>query len=123
MNDTPAVTEYIQRRLNYFPELEAEAEQLWADHGLAIHTLPQGPTSILRERYAVTVEIRPADAMKGHSRRYDQLARRLGEALARKTSDDQRRKETRETISAWTISPDEANLLAGVIQHIFRRSA
>jgi predicted transcriptional regulator len=71
------VTEYIQRRLNYFPELEAEAEQLWADHGLAIHTLPQGLTSILRERYAVTVEIRPADAMKGRSRRYDQLARRL----------------------------------------------
>ena len=36
------VTEFIQHRLNYFPELEAVAERLWAEHGLAIHTLHQG---------------------------------------------------------------------------------
>ncbi len=71
------VTEFIQRRLNYFPELEQRAEQLWAEHGLAIHTLHQGLTTILRERYSVAVEIRPAGAMGGRSRHYDRLARRL----------------------------------------------
>jgi predicted transcriptional regulator/DNA-binding XRE family transcriptional regulator len=71
------VTEFIQSRFNYFPELEEVAERLWAEHGLAIHTLQQGLTAILRERYSVEVEIRTADQMKGRSRHYDQLSRRL----------------------------------------------
>ena len=71
------VTEFIQRRLNYFPEIEEAAEQLWAENGLSIHTLQQGLTSLLRQRFAVEVEIRAADMMAGRLRRYDQLARRL----------------------------------------------
>ncbi len=71
------VTGHIQSRLNYFPEIEEVAEQLWADQGLAIHALHQGLTAILRERYSVEVEIRTADQMKGRSRRYDRLSRRL----------------------------------------------
>jgi predicted transcriptional regulator/transcriptional regulator with XRE-family HTH domain len=71
------VSEFIQRRLNYFPEIEAAAESLWVDHGLALHTLGQGLTDVLRERHSVAVEIRPADAMKGRSRIYDRHNRRL----------------------------------------------
>jgi predicted transcriptional regulator/DNA-binding XRE family transcriptional regulator len=71
------VTEFIQQRQNYFPELEEAAERLWAEHGLAVHTLYQGLTGVLRLRYSVGVEIRPTDMMQGRSRRYDRLARRL----------------------------------------------
>ena len=71
------VTEFIQRRLNYFPELEEAAERLWAEHGLAVHTLYQGLTGVLRLRYSVSVEVRASDMMQGRSRRYDRLQRRL----------------------------------------------
>jgi predicted transcriptional regulator len=71
------VTEFIQRRSNYFPEIEMAAERLWAENGLAVHSLQQGLTALLRERHSVDVEIRHADMMKGRSRRFDQLARRL----------------------------------------------
>jgi predicted transcriptional regulator/DNA-binding XRE family transcriptional regulator len=71
------VTEFIQKRLNHFPELEDAAERLWKDNELATHSLFQGLAGILRRRYAVEVEIRPAETMKGLTRHYDQLARRL----------------------------------------------
>ncbi len=71
------VTEFIQSHTNYFPELEEAAERLWAENGLAIHTLYQGLTAVLRQRYSVGIEIRPADLMDGRSRRYDRLSRRL----------------------------------------------
>ena len=59
------MTEFIQRRLNYFPELEEAAERLWADNGLSVHTLHQGLIDLLRNRYSVTVEVRAADTMPG----------------------------------------------------------
>lgn len=71
------VTEFIQKRLNHFPELEEAAEALWREDGLSIHTLQQDLMTVLRQRHGTEVEICPADAMKGRSRRYDQLARRL----------------------------------------------
>jgi predicted transcriptional regulator/DNA-binding XRE family transcriptional regulator len=71
------VTEFIQQRQNYFPELEEAAERLWAEHGLAIHTLYQGLIGVLRLRYSASIEVRPADMMQGRSRRYDRMARRL----------------------------------------------
>src|SRR5664279_17516 len=71
------VTEFIQRRLNHFPEVETAAERLWSDNGLAVHSLQQGLTTLRRERHAVDVEIRHADQMRGRSRRYDQHSRRL----------------------------------------------
>ncbi len=71
------VTDFVQRRLNHFPELEEAAERLWAENGLAIHSLDQGLTSLLRQRYSVDVEVRPVNLMGSLSRRYDQLNRRL----------------------------------------------
>ena len=71
------VTEFIQRRLNHFPELEEAAEKLWAENELSIHTLAQGLIALLRQRHSVDVEIRPVDQMQGRSRRYDRLARRI----------------------------------------------
>ncbi|HET7717255.1 MAG TPA: short-chain fatty acyl-CoA regulator family protein [Bauldia sp.] len=71
------VTEFIQKRLNHFPELEEAAERLWRENGLSIHALSQGLVALLRKRHRTEVEIRPAEAMKGKSRRYDQHARRL----------------------------------------------
>lgn len=71
------VTEFVQKRLNYFPELEEAAEQLWRENDFSIHTLHQGLIGVLRQRYATEVEIRAVEAMQGRSRRYDQLARRL----------------------------------------------
>ena len=43
----------LQRRSNHFPQLEEAAEALWAEHGLALHTLnrfDQPPVSALRRR-------------------------------------------------------------------------
>jgi predicted transcriptional regulator/DNA-binding XRE family transcriptional regulator len=71
------VTEFIQKRLNHFPELEEAAERLWRENELSIHSLSQGLIGVLRRRHSAEVEIRPAEAMQGRSRRYDQLARRL----------------------------------------------
>ncbi len=71
------VTDFIQRHMNYFPELEAAAEQLWAENELSIHTLHQDLADLLRDRYAVTVEIRRADSMPGRYRAFDRLGRRL----------------------------------------------
>jgi predicted transcriptional regulator/DNA-binding XRE family transcriptional regulator len=82
--ETPAVsipseevTEFIQKRLNHFPELEEAAERLWAENGLAVHALFQGLVAHLAERHAISVEVRPSDLMSGRLRHYDQLARRL----------------------------------------------
>lgn len=71
------VTEFVQKRGNHFPELESAAEKLWKENELSIHALSQGLVTLLRKRYRTEVEIRPAEAMKGRSRRYDQHARRL----------------------------------------------
>jgi predicted transcriptional regulator/DNA-binding XRE family transcriptional regulator len=71
------VTEFIQRRANYFPELEGVADQLWKENELSIHSLRQGLSDLLRDRHAITVEVRPAQAMGGRLRHYDQLTRRL----------------------------------------------
>ena len=71
------VTDFIQRRMNYFPELEAAAERLWAENDLSIHTLHQDLIALLRSRYAVTVEVRADEDMPGRFRHFDRLARRL----------------------------------------------
>jgi predicted transcriptional regulator/transcriptional regulator with XRE-family HTH domain len=71
------VTEFLQKRMNHFPDLEEAAEQLWVDNGLAIHTLQQDLMQLLATRYAVDVDIAPAEAMDGAMRRYNPLTRRL----------------------------------------------
>ena len=71
------VSDFIQRRMNHFPELEAAAERLWAENDLAIHTLHQGLIALLHDRYAVAVAVRRAADMPGRFRHFDRLARRL----------------------------------------------
>ncbi len=71
------VTEFLQKRMNHFPELEEAAEQLWVENGLAIHTLQRDLMQLLATRYAVDVDIAPTEAMAGALRRYNPLTRRL----------------------------------------------
>ena len=71
------VTDLIQRRMNYFPDLETAAERLWAENGLSTPTLYQDLVNLLRDRHAVTVEVRRAENMPGRLRHFDRLARRL----------------------------------------------
>src|SRR5271169_2346558 len=47
------VTEFLQKRLNHFPQLEEAAESLWVEHGLALHTLQQDLTNLLSSNFAV----------------------------------------------------------------------
>jgi len=71
------VTEFLQKRMNHFPDLEEAAEQLWVENGLAIHTLQRDLIQLLATRYAVDVDIAPSEAMAGALRRYNPLTRRL----------------------------------------------
>lgn len=71
------VTDFLQRKNNFFPELEAAADALWVEHGLALLNLQQDLVSVLNQRYAVDVEIVPAEAMPGVLRQYNPLTRKL----------------------------------------------
>lgn len=71
------VTELLQQRGNHFPDLEAAAETLWQENGLALHTLHHDLVRVLSQRFAVQAEIVPADRMPGLLRNYNPLTRRL----------------------------------------------
>ena len=71
------VTDFLQQRQNYFPELEAAAETLWLDNSLGLFTLQQDLVKVLAQRFAVDVEIVPGDTMPGLLRQYNPLTRRL----------------------------------------------
>jgi predicted transcriptional regulator/transcriptional regulator with XRE-family HTH domain len=71
------VTEFLQKRMNHFPDLEDAAEQLWVDNGLAIHTLQRDLMQLLTTRSAVDIDIAPVETMGGALRRYNPLTRRL----------------------------------------------
>lgn len=71
------VTDFLQRRANYLPELEEAADLLWAENGLSLFTLQQDLVKVLSTRYAVDVEIVDAERMPGVLRRYNPLTRRL----------------------------------------------
>ena len=71
------VTEFLQQRANYFPELEEAAAALWMDNGLGLFTLQQDLVQVLAQRFAVDMEIAPAAAMPGLLRNYNPLTRRL----------------------------------------------
>ncbi|MGL4240606.1 MAG: helix-turn-helix domain-containing protein [Beijerinckiaceae bacterium] len=71
------VTEFLQKRMNHFPDLEEAAEHVWVENGLAIHTLQRDLIQLLATRYAVDTEIAPAETMGGTLRRYNPLTRRL----------------------------------------------
>ncbi len=71
------VTDFIQQRRNYFPELETAAETLWRENQLALHTLQQDLVRVLAQRFAVDVEIVAADRMPQVLRLFNPLTRRL----------------------------------------------
>jgi predicted transcriptional regulator/transcriptional regulator with XRE-family HTH domain len=71
------VSELIQQRLNHFPELERAAEKLWAENDIALHNLQHDLIRVLAQRYAVQVEIVPAERMPNLLRSYNPLTRRL----------------------------------------------
>lgn len=71
------VTDFIQRRANYFPQLEEAADLLWMENGLSLFTLQQDLVKVLSTRYAVDVEIVDSERMPGLLRRYNPLNRRL----------------------------------------------
>ena len=71
------VNEFLQKKLNHFPELERAAESLWMEHGFALHTLAQDLSRLLNQTYAVDVDIVPAQAMGGMLRSYNPLTRKL----------------------------------------------
>ena len=71
------VTDFIQQRGNHFPELERAAGTLWQDNDIALHTLQHDLIRVLSQRFAVQVEIVPAERMPRHLRSYSPLTRRL----------------------------------------------
>ncbi len=71
------INEFLQKKLNHFPELEQAAETLWEENGFALHSLAQDLIELLSKKYAVDVEISASTAMEGMLRRYNPLTRRL----------------------------------------------
>ncbi|MBM3607644.1 MAG: ImmA/IrrE family metallo-endopeptidase, partial [Alphaproteobacteria bacterium] len=71
------VTEFLQRRGNYFDEMEQLAESLWVENSLGLLTLQQDLVKLLAQRFAVDVEIAEANAMPGVLRQYHPMTRRL----------------------------------------------
>ena len=79
-----AVHDFVQARSGYFPELEAAAEQLWADESLEADGLDAGLRAVLTDVHGLKVRIMPAHVMHDLVRRYDRHGRRvlLSDALA-----------------------------------------
>lgn len=77
------VSDFIQRRMNWFPELEDAAEALWAEAKLDAADIAGGLQRWLRGRLNVTVRTVPVGEDGGMTRLYDPLRRelRLSEAL------------------------------------------
>jgi hypothetical protein len=71
------VSDLIQRHVNYFPELEAEAERLWADAKLEDHDLFEGIAGYLERAHGIAVRILKVGEMEGAVRRFDPERREL----------------------------------------------
>ncbi len=71
------VSDLIQERMNYFPELEQAAEELWGAARLDPNDLFAGLVGWLQDHHAVQVEVRPVGSMHGSVRRYDPRRRTL----------------------------------------------
>lgn len=72
-----AVREFLQGATNHFPALEAEAESLAADAGLAGRASMPVLASYLEQLYGMRVRIMPTDVMGSILRRYDPHGRRI----------------------------------------------
>jgi transcriptional regulator with XRE-family HTH domain len=71
------ITDFLQERMNCFPELEAAAERLREQENLAPGDLQRSLVSHLGESLGVEVRLVPAHASQGAVRRYDPGTRRL----------------------------------------------
>jgi predicted transcriptional regulator/transcriptional regulator with XRE-family HTH domain len=71
------VSDYLQRHLNYFPDLEAGAEELWQWAGLEFDELYSRLLHYLEQEHGVTVRVLRWGQEPGTLRRYDPERRRL----------------------------------------------
>ena len=71
------VSEFIQRHMNHFPELETAAEQLWRDARLDREGLYAGMTSHLEREHGVKVRILKVSELHGAVRRFDPVRKEL----------------------------------------------
>jgi predicted transcriptional regulator/DNA-binding XRE family transcriptional regulator len=65
------VSDFIQRNMNHFPQLETGAEDLWEKANLNNDTLYPGLCNFLDERYGIKVQVLRWGTDKGTLRRYD----------------------------------------------------
>jgi predicted transcriptional regulator/DNA-binding XRE family transcriptional regulator len=65
------VSELIQRHMNHFPELEAEAERVWKDGALEMENLFGSLAGYLERTHRVKVRVLKVGEMRGAVRRYD----------------------------------------------------
>lgn len=79
------VSELIQRHLNYFPELEVEAERVWRDGRLEMENLFGSLAAYLERTHAVKVRVLKVGEMRGAVRRYhpEKNELQISEALRR----------------------------------------
>lgn len=71
------VSEFIQSRMNYFPELEEAAERLWKDARLDRDGLYTGLAAHLERQHGVRVRIVTVREMQGAVRRFDPVRKEL----------------------------------------------
>jgi predicted transcriptional regulator/transcriptional regulator with XRE-family HTH domain len=79
------VSDFIQRHVNHFPELEEAAERLWREAHLDSDDLYAGMARHLRGRHGIEIQVEHTSAMRGAMRRYERERKRLllSEALPR----------------------------------------
>lgn len=71
------ISDLIQRRNNFFPELESMAEDLWREHRLSMDRRHAGLVGILEREHGVKVRIARGTEDLGVVRRFDKDARVL----------------------------------------------
>jgi predicted transcriptional regulator/DNA-binding XRE family transcriptional regulator len=71
------VSEFIQRHMNHFPELETAAERLWGDAQLDQDGLYAGMIAHLERRHGVSVRILKVSELRAAVRRFDPVRREL----------------------------------------------
>jgi predicted transcriptional regulator/DNA-binding XRE family transcriptional regulator len=71
------VSDLVQRHVNHFPELEAEAERIWKDAKLADQDFFEGLAHHVERRHGVRVRVLHMGEMQGAVRRFDPERREL----------------------------------------------
>ena len=65
------VSDVIQENLNYFPDLEAAAEELWRRAALSPENVSRELAEHLANEYGIRVSVVTSDALKGAVRKFD----------------------------------------------------